>query len=181
MPSRSDRLMFTGPTPLTSEHGLESFSCGKAPLDDWLRQRALKSDGRSSRTYVVCERDQVVAYYCLATGGTSHAALPGSLRRNAPDPVPMMVLGRLAVDVGFQGQGLGSSLLRDAMLRVAAAHKLIGFRALAVHAKDDDAVTFYLRYGFKEYPSGTRTMFLPIETIVDARPTVPAGDPNENL
>ncbi len=94
--------------------------------------------------------------------------MPGKLRRNMPDPIPMMVLGRLAVDRGLHGRQIGGALLRDAMKRAAEAHKLVGFRALTLHAKDDDARAFYIRYGFLEFPQGTKTMFMPIETIVAA-------------
>ncbi len=162
------RGRYTAPAPITSQHDLGHFCCGKAALDDWLRQRALKADGRSARTYVVCRGEAVVGYYSLATGGTSHIGAPGKLRRNMPDPVPMMVLGRLAVDQQHHGLGLGRGLLRDAMMLVAGLHKDVGFRALLVHAKDDEALAFYIRYGFIEYPSGTRTLFLPIETLIAA-------------
>jgi GNAT superfamily N-acetyltransferase len=159
---------FTPPTPIEAEHDLSRFSCGKPDLDGWLRQRALKSEGRSARTYVICRGAAVVAYYSLATGGTGHAGLPGKLRRNMPDPVPMLVLGRLAVDESCHGRGLGSGLLRDAMLRAVEAHKAVGFRAILVHAKDEGSLAFYRRFGFLEYPSGTKTLFLPIETLIAA-------------
>ena len=157
---------FTPPVPIRPDHDLRTFRSGKAALDDWLRERALKNEGPAGRTYVVCAEGAVVAYYCLATGGTRHAEAPGRLRRNMPDPVPMLVLARLAVDAAFQRKGLGSGLLKDAMLRAAEAHRIVGFRALVVHAKDDEALGFYARYGFQEYPSGTKALFLPIETLL---------------
>jgi GNAT superfamily N-acetyltransferase len=156
----------SAPERLKPTHDLSQFACGKEPLDDWLRNRAAKADGPSARTYVVACGPLVVGYYSLANGSTGHASLNAKLRRNMPDPVPMMVLGRLAVDRRYQGKGLGSGLLKDAMLRTVQANKIAGFRALMVHAIDDDALAFYLSYGFKEYPHGTKTLFLPIETIL---------------
>lgn len=157
---------FTPPVPLTPRHDLLNFRCGKPALDDWLRQRALRNEGTAGRTYVVCTGGTVVAYYCLATASTRHSDTPGRLRRNMPDPVPMLVIARLAVNGAHQGRRLGSALLRDALHRAAAAHRLIGFRALVVQAKDDEATAFYGQYGFREHPSGTRTLFLPIESII---------------
>jgi GNAT superfamily N-acetyltransferase len=162
------RAAFTRPMPIGAEHDLSRFSCHRPALDVWLRDRALRNEGRSARTYVVCRGAIVVGYYSLATGAAGQAGLPGKLRRNMPDPVPMMVLARLAVDRSCQGQGLGGGLLRDAVLRVIEAHKAVGFRALLVHAKDDEALAFYLRYGFVEFPLGTKTLFLPIETLIAA-------------
>jgi len=154
------------PQQIDTTQDLSQFDSGKEPLDNWLRQRAIKADGPSARTFVVCAGRIVVGYYSLATGGVTHDKLNAKFRRNMPDPVPMMVLGRLAVDRRYQGQGIGGGLLRNAMQRVAEANRLAGFRALVVHAKDDDALAFYLRYGFTEFPFGSKTMFLPIETIV---------------
>lgn len=158
----------SAPAPLNPEHDRGQFDCGKPPLDDWLRQHAVKSDGRSARTYVVCTSRTVVGYYCLATGGARRVILPGKLRRNMPDPAPIMVLGRLAVARRHQGQGVGGGMVKDAMLRVLDAARLVGFRALTLHAKDEDAMAFYIRYGFVEFPLGTKTMFLPVETIASA-------------
>lgn len=160
--------LFAPPSPITPDHDLSAFRSGTAPLDEWLRQRALRNEGLAGRTYVVCAAGLVVAYYCLASGAAFHAGLPGKLRRNMPDPVPMLVLGRLAVDERYRGGGLGAGLLRDAMQRAVQASRVAGARALMVHAKDDAALAFYLRYGFLAFPEGTRSLFLPIETIVQA-------------
>jgi GNAT superfamily N-acetyltransferase len=157
---------FDPPEPIAIHHDLTAFDCGKTPPNDWLRHWALKSEARSARTYVVCVGASVAAYYCLATGGVTHDRLSGNLRRNMPDPVPMMVLGRLAVDLRYKRQGLGAGLLRDALQRTAAISMSAGCRALMVHAIDDDAKAFYLRYGFKEYPEGSSILFLPVETIL---------------
>jgi GNAT superfamily N-acetyltransferase len=162
------RVGITAPGPIEASHDLSHFSCGKGKLDEWLRERALKNDGPASRTYVVCVGRMVVGFYCLATGGMAHGGLPGKLRRNMPNPTPMLVLGRLAVDRRHQGQGIGSGLMKDAFRRTIEAWRLVGFRALTVHAKDDEALAFYLSYGFIEYPSGARTLFLPVETLLAA-------------
>jgi GNAT superfamily N-acetyltransferase len=108
----------------------------------------------------------VIAYYTLAAGSERHAAVPGKLKRNAPDPIPLLVLARLAVDKRCQGKGLGAGLLRDALLRCVQASEVAGGRALIVHAKDDQARKFYEKYDFVEFPVGSQTLFLPIETVV---------------
>ncbi|MBM6592786.1 GNAT family N-acetyltransferase [Microvirga pudoricolor] len=163
-PSNPDGEITT-PAALTPEHDLSQFDCGQSALNLWLQQKARPNDGPASRTYVVCAGSQVIGYYCLSTGGVRHDDVPGKLKRNMPNPVPIMVLGRLAVDHRFQRQGIGGGLLKDALKRTLAAWRLVGFRALVVHAKSDDALTFYRSYGFIEYPSATRTLLLPIEGI----------------
>src|SRR5690349_21333336 len=106
------------PEPLTTEHDISQFACGEPSLDDWLRRRALQNQASgASRTYVVCHTERVVGYYALAVGAVSHEHATGKVRRNMPEPVPVMVLGRLAVDQNFQGRGIASGLLRDAILR----------------------------------------------------------------
>lgn len=154
------------PSPITAAHDLTSFKSGNEPLDDWLRLRALKSEGRSSRTYVVAEASVAVGYYCLSTGAEKRAALPAKLSRNTPDPVPLILLGRLAVDMRHRGRGIGAGLLKDALQRVAQVSRAVGSRAVIVHAIDENAKTFYFRYGCIEFPQGSRTLFLPIDTIV---------------
>lgn len=159
----------SAPAPLTAEHDLSGFDCGEPALNDWLRQRALKNESRFSRTYVVCDGRKVVAYFCISAGAVARAAAPGKLRRNAPDAIPVSVIGRLAVSRDHAGRGLGSDLLSDALRRIALASQSIGIGAVMVHAKDDKAKRFYLRCAeFIEYPEDSRTLFLPIETIVAA-------------
>jgi GNAT superfamily N-acetyltransferase len=163
------RGQISPPAPLTKEDVVTKFDCGKAPLNDWLRNTALKAEGRSARTMVVSDTTGVIGYYCLSTGGVNHDENPlPKLKRNMPNPIPAMILGRLAVDRNFQGAGLGSSLFQDALQRVLRTHAEVGFRALIVHAIDDEAKAFYIRYGFQEFPMGTKTLFLPIETLVNA-------------
>jgi GNAT superfamily N-acetyltransferase len=159
---------FTPPAPITSAHDLSHFGCGKDPLDDWLRHHALTSEGRSARTYVVCEGNTVVGYYCLATGSERRANMPRKIKQGIPDPTPLMIIGRLAVDRNYQGHGFGKGLLKDALKRTLSASEIVGSRAVLVHAIDKDAVAFYAQYGFIEFPLGSQTMFLPTETIAKA-------------
>ena len=159
----------SAPVPLTSDHDLAAFDCGQPELNDWLRHRALKNESRFARTYVVRHGNRVVAYYCLCAGAVGRAAAPGRIRRNAPDTIPISVIGRLAVDRAYAGKGLGADILADALRRIALASQSIGIGAVLVHAKDDAARRFYGRCAeFIEYPQDSRTLFLPIETVVAA-------------
>jgi len=157
------------PVPLTSEHVLSGFDCGEPALNGWLQHRALKNENRFSRTYVVCEGNRVVAYFCISAGAVDRATAPGKLRRNAPDTIPVSVIGRLAVSRDHAGKGLGADILAEALHRVAVASQSIGIGAVLVHAKDDAAKRFYISCAeFIEYPKDSRTLFLPIETVVAA-------------
>jgi GNAT superfamily N-acetyltransferase len=110
----------------------------------------------------------VVGYYALATGGISQAAATGRVRRNMPEPIPVMVLGRLAVDRAYQGSGLGSALLRDALLRTLAAAEVAGIRAVLLHAISEDAKRFYGRHGFMESPLDPMTMMISLADVEKA-------------
>lgn len=157
------------PEPIGPVHLVDDFTCGDRFLDDWLKTRALKSEGRFARTYVACVGNAVVGYDCIATGSVERQAAPGRLRRNAPDPVPIAIIGRLAVDRNHAGRGLGADLLGDAFRRIAAASQIIGLGAVIVHAKDDAALAFYRKQAeFLEYPAGSRALYLPIATLIDA-------------
>jgi GNAT superfamily N-acetyltransferase len=159
----------SAPVPLTADHDLSAFDCGEPVLNDWLRHRALKNESRFSRTYVACVGNQVVAYCCISAGAVERAAAPGRLRRNAPDSIPVSVIGRLAVSRDHAGKGLGADMLADALRRIAVASQSIGMGAVLVHAKDDAAKRFYMKCAeFMEYPADSRTLFLPIETVVAA-------------
>lgn len=163
------RPVLSPPVPLAVEHDLSRFDCGEPALNDWLRQRALRNESRFSRTYVVCQENRVVAYYSISAGAVERAASPGKVRRNAPDTIPASVIGRLAVSREHAGRGLGADILSDALHRIALASQSIGIGAVLVHAKDDNAKRFYMRCAeFIEYPADSRTMFLPIETVVAA-------------
>ncbi|MEN3163694.1 GNAT family N-acetyltransferase [Tistrella mobilis] len=159
----------TSPQPLSPEHDLSTFSCGSPELDAWLRHRALRNEGRFSRTYVMCRGRKVVGYYCISAGALGRAAVPGKLRRNAPDMIPVSVIGRLAVSLDHAGQGLGADLLLDAFGRIAAASRTLGISAVLVQAKDERAKRFYLNCAdFIEYPEESRLLLLPIETVIAA-------------
>lgn len=161
----------SAPVPLTADHNVADFDSGAPALDDGLRGRALKHESRFSRTctYVVCEANRAAGYYCILAGSVTRAVAPGKVRRNAPDAIPVSVIGRLAVDRRFAGQGLGADLLADALRRIAAVSRSIGIAAVLVQAKDADARRFYLACAeFIESPGESRTLFLPVETLVAA-------------
>ena len=141
------------PEPLGPQHQLERFDCGNAALNRWLQQRAMANERQGvSRTVVICldGGSDVIAYACLSAGAIVLAEVPGALRRNMPDPLPVVVLGRLAVDLRQQGQGLGSALVADAL-------RLCGARALLVHAIDEQAAAFYRSFGFRPSPISAST------------------------
>jgi GNAT superfamily N-acetyltransferase len=154
---------------MTVDHDVSGFDCGEPMLNDWLRGRALKNESRFSRTYVVCAGRRVVAYFCISAGSVERLAAPGKVRRNAPDVIPVSVIGRLAVDRTYAGKGLGADILADALHRIAAASQNIGIAAVLVHAKTEAAKAFHLRCAeFIEYPDDSRTLYLPIETVIAA-------------
>jgi GNAT superfamily N-acetyltransferase len=153
------------PEPLTGAHNLDLFDSGEQSLDDWLRRRALRNEASgAARTYVVCTQpgNRVVAYYCLAAGAVTHAVAPGRVRRNMPDPIPVMVIGRLAVDRTFQGVGIGQAMLRDAVLRTIQAATIAGIRAILVHAISAEAREFYQRCGFHASPIDPMTLMVTV-------------------
>jgi GNAT superfamily N-acetyltransferase len=144
---------FEPPQRLSPSHVTDGSDSGSPQLDDWLKRRALRNEAEgASRTYVICQGSEVVAFYCLANGAVMQLAAPGSVRRKMPDPLPVMVLGRLAVDRRWQGRGFGRALVRDAILRTFQAADIAGIRAILVHAKDQRAKAFYERCGFLTSP-----------------------------
>jgi ribosomal protein S18 acetylase RimI-like enzyme len=152
------------PEPISPTHDLAAFDCGNEDLNDWLKRRALASEGRSARTTVLCDGQHIAGYYCLATGAIERESLSSAkLRKNLPDPIPILVLGRLAIAVEYRGRGLGKALLKDAILKSITASEIAGVRALVVHAIDDSAARFYRRYGFIPSPLNPRALLLPIE------------------
>ena len=159
--------------PITETHDVASFDCGVPVLNDWLQRRALANDrSGASRTYVLCQGNQVVGYYCLSTGGVDHNVSPSQLRRNMPDPVPIVVLGRLAVDRRFQNQKLGRILVRDAIVRAMQVATIAGAVALVVHAFSEGARRFYLTSGFLEFPQQPMTLYLMMRTVRQAAPPI---------
>lgn len=166
---RLDRKRLSAPEPLSLDHALAEFDCGVPALNDWLKERAARNESRFSRTYVLCEGKTVVAYYCISAGAVERRAVPGQLRRNAPESIPISVIGRLAVSVSHAGRGLGADLLADALRRIATASRSIGIGAVLVQAKDERAKGFYLACAeFIEFPADSRILFLPIETVIAA-------------
>ena len=152
----------SAPEPLCADHDLSAFACGEASLDDWLKRRALANQlSGASRTFVVLDENRfVVGYYALAAGAVAHERATGSIRRNMPDPIPVLVLGRLAVAQRAQGVKLGAALLQDAVLRAMAVSENAGVRALLVHALNESARAFYAHYGFQESPLDPLTLML---------------------
>jgi GNAT superfamily N-acetyltransferase len=164
--SRSDQPL-RPPENLRADHDLSQFECGEPSLDDWLRRRALPNEqSGASRTYVVCAGPRVVGYYALAVGAVAHAEAPGRIRRNMPDPVPVMIIGRLAVHKDHQGRQIGPGLLRDAVLRTLQAAEIAGVRAILVHAISERARKFYENCGFVPSPMDPMTLMI---TVVEAR------------
>lgn len=156
--------MLQAPTLLGAEHQLDGFSCGMPNLDDWLKRRARANQvSGASRTYVVAEVVRVVGYYCLASGALALNEAPGGLKRNMPDPIPMAILGRLAVDQSWHGHGLGTAFLQDAVERTQAASSILGIRGLLVHALLEQAKTFYEHHGFVASSSKPMTLVLSLK------------------
>lgn len=154
-------MAITSPELLTEYHLLTGFQSGEITLDEWLVRRALKNQTiGASRTYVITDGQRVVGYYALAAGSVLGQAAPGTIRRNMPDPIPVMVLGRLAVDRQWQGQGLGKALLRDAIFRTLQAAEIAGIRAILVHALHEQAAVFYRNAGFVASPIHDHTLML---------------------
>lgn len=163
----------SAPERLTADHHVADFTNGFHPsLDEWIRMEALRSEGKSARTYVVCDALQsrkVVGYYKITTAMEEWAALPtAKLRRGMPGRVPLLLIGRLAVDVSHQGIGLGADLLADALQRCVAASEIAGARAIIVHAIDEKAADFYRRHGFVTSPLGELVMLTPVEAVRSA-------------
>lgn len=155
------------PEPLTVQHQFSAFTCGEPVLDEWLKRRALanQTSGTSRSFVVVDDAQHVMGYYALAAGAVAHQDASRSVRRNMPDPVPVMVLARLAVDVKAQGMKLGAALLQDALQRSLRVSQHTGVRALLVHALNDRARQFYTYYGFKASPVNPMTLMLRIDRL----------------
>jgi GNAT superfamily N-acetyltransferase len=157
------------PEPLADHHDFGDFQSGESSLDDWLRRRARGNQASgASRTYVVCEGKVVVAYYALASGVIAVESAPGRFRRNMPNPIPVAVLARLAVDRKWQGKGIGRALFRDAAQRVAHAADAIGIRGIVVHAISEEAKNFYVRLGFDPSPSEPMTLMVTLSDVRSA-------------
>ena len=155
------------PEPLAETHDLNDFFSGVSSLDDWLKRRARPNQvSGASRTFILAEERRVIGYYALASGAITVADSTGRFRRNMPDPIPVAVLGRLAIDRSQQGRGLGRALFRDCALRVVHAADAIGIRGILVHAISEQAKAFYLALGFDPSPSEPMTLMV---TLADIR------------
>jgi GNAT superfamily N-acetyltransferase len=163
---------FSDPEPLSSDHVLEGFACGRVSLDQWLTGHALQAAAAgSARTYVVLDSEQhrVVGYQALTAAGLEREAATARVIKGMPRyPVPVVLLARLAVDLSVARRGLGAWLLRDAMVRTLSAGETIGVHAMLVHAQDEDARRFYLRHGLEPSPSDSLHLMIPLKDIAAA-------------
>jgi GNAT superfamily N-acetyltransferase len=157
----------TPPARLADHHQVDDFRSGEPSLDDWLRRRARANQmSGATRTFVVCDGEKVVGYYALASGAVTVESVPGRFRRNMPDPIPVAILARLAVDQAYQSRGLGRALFRDGARRVAQAADAIGIRGIVVHAVSEEARKFYIGLGFDSCPREPMTL---VVTLADIR------------
>ncbi len=140
------------PEPLASRHDILQFSSGVPTLDAWLRGKARLNEARGgARTYVACDGDRVAGFYSLAASSVERLRVSSRVRRNMPDPIPVILLGQLAVDEAYRGRRLGSDLLIDAARRSLSAAGTVGARAVIVQAVDERARVFYERFGFRPF------------------------------
>jgi len=155
------------PEKLNASHQIKEFDSGNIQLDDWLKNRALKNELEgASRTYVLCAGDVAIGFYCLANGAVFQSVATGKVRRNMPDPIPVMVIGRLAIARSWQGKGLGRALLRDAILRTLQASEIVGIRAILVHSISEDAKVFYEKCGFTASPVDEMTLMIRVKDAI---------------
>lgn len=161
-------MNLSAPQPLGAHHRLEAFDCGKPALTDWLHRHARQAQGSgSARTFVVCDGEWVAGYYSLTVGQIDTLDAPERIRRGMGQyPIPLVILARLAVDLDHQGQGLGFSLLQDAVRRTLSIAEQAGIRALLTHPIDTSADAFYRRFGFEPTPEIERQLIL---LLKDAR------------
>ncbi|WP_028486024.1 GNAT family N-acetyltransferase [Thiomicrorhabdus chilensis] len=157
------------PELLADRHDTRKFSCGKTTLDHWLKAKALKNQtNRGSRTFVITSNDRVVGYYALASGAVERSKATSNIARNMPNPIPVVILARLAIDTNFKGLSLGKGLLKDALLRSLNVANEVGVKAVLVHALDSEAVEFYEKFGFKRMPEQENTLLISISNIEKA-------------
>jgi GNAT superfamily N-acetyltransferase len=162
--------LLSAPEPIALQHETEPFSCGKPPLDVWLKTRALANQrNRFAAVMVVHEANRIVAFYALAPTAILPAAMPRSIRTGQPpNPVPCLLLGQIATDQKWAGQGVGTALLAHALRRSVRAAELIGGRALVVKAIDDEAAEFWQRRGFRRSRDDEKVLFRSIADIAEA-------------
>ena len=154
------------PEPLTARHLVGDFDCGNETLNAWLRDRALDNERRGATRTFVSTRGRRAAGYCsLAVSAVHRREATGRARRNMPEPIPAMLLARLAVDRSEQHSGLGRQLLRDAMLRTLQVADIAGIRLLLVHANDEEAKAWYRRFDFEESPTDPLQLMLLLDDL----------------
>ena len=161
-------MAYAGPELLDGEHLLEGFDCGKPALNGWLIRHALNNQANgTSRTWVVADAGslEVVAFYASATASVLRRTTPKKMQRNQPEEMPAVLLARMGVDVRHKGRGLGAALLKHFMLKALEVAQSVGVRILLVHAKDDEAKSFYTHYGFAESPLDPLTLMLLLTEI----------------
>ena len=154
------------PCPISDKHDASTFDCGHATLNDWLQRRAIKNERKgASRTFVVCKNNTIISYYSLTVGATTREEASSKVRRNMPEPIPIMVLGRLAVDTQWQDKGTGVGMLKDAIMRTLIVAEQAGIRAILVHALSEEAKRFYLHSGFHESPINDMTLMIALDEV----------------
>jgi GNAT superfamily N-acetyltransferase len=154
------------PTPISTEDVVDDFDSGEISLNEWLKKRAVKNHASgASRCFIVKNDKGVIGYYTLSAGAIGHESVPRPMRRNMPDPLPMLLLGRLAVDQHYHNKGIGQSLLRDAMMRAVTISADAGVFGILVHAFSPQAKQFYISRGFISSPLQPLTLFMTIDTI----------------
>ncbi|MGO9743523.1 MAG: GNAT family N-acetyltransferase [Roseiarcus sp.] len=159
-------MRLSAPELLNANHRLENFDCGVPDLDEWLKKRALANNKEgASRTYVVTDGQSVVGYYALAASAIAVAEAPGRFRHNMPNPIPVALLARLAVDRSHHGRGLGRALFRDGAKRILNAADTLGIRGLIVHAISDEARGFYLALGLQPSPLEPMTLMVTLADL----------------
>lgn len=158
--------LYRGPELLTASHNISDFDCGDVALNEWLRRRAARNqDEGSSRTWVVSDNTRVVAFYASSTAAIARAEATKRAARNQPDPLPAMLLGRLGVDRHHQRLGLAEALLKHFLLKALKVAEYTGLRLVLVHAKNDQAASFYRHYRFEPSPVDKLTLMLLIKDI----------------
>ncbi|MCJ8314812.1 MAG: GNAT family N-acetyltransferase [Saccharospirillaceae bacterium] len=156
----------SAPQVFNQVHEVNTFDCGELTLNEWLIKRVLKNQNHgASRTFVICELNKVVGYYALASGSIDRIGATKNIGRNMPDPIPVVVLARLAIDMSVQNKRLGKALLKDAILRTLNISEQIGVRALMVHCISPKAKVFYQQFGFQESPIDSMTLMLSIKQL----------------
>jgi predicted N-acetyltransferase YhbS len=167
-PADFKRRRLSRPEELNRDHDVSGFDCERESLDDWLKNRALKSNAvGDSRVFVICDDAmEVVGYYAISAGSVGRDDAVGKIKRNSPDPIPMALIGRLAVRNDLQGHGIGPALLRDAILRISQASQHIGVKGVLVHALDEEAAKFYAHMGFRPSPASDFHLMISLKDII---------------